>query len=161
MKLYFIGADREVTGSCHVLEVNGKYIMLDCGLEQGRDIYVNEDLPVPAAEIEAVLLSHAHIDHAGLLPKLVKDGFHGTIWCTDATKQLSEIMLKDSAHIQESEVEWANRKAKRSGHKQVQPLYTVEDAEIAMQYFKDVRYGEPFTPVCNVFCEDRYRYGMF
>ena len=150
MKLYFIGADREVTGSCHVLEVNGKYIMLDCGLEQGRDIYVNEDLPVPAAEIEAVLLSHAHIDHAGLLPKLVKDGFHGTIWCTDATKQLSEIILKDSAQIQEAEVEWANRKAKRSGHKQVQPLYTVEDAEIAMQYFKDVRYGEPFTPVEGV-----------
>ncbi|MBQ3272742.1 MAG: MBL fold metallo-hydrolase [Solobacterium sp.] len=150
MKLYFIGADREVTGSCHVLEVNGKYIMLDCGLEQGRDIYVNEDLPVPPAEIEAVLLSHAHIDHAGLLPKLVKDGFHGTIWCTDATRQLSDIMLKDSAHIQEAEVEWANRKAKRSGHKQVQPLYTVKDAEIAMQYFKDVRYGEPFTPVEGV-----------
>ena len=150
MKLYFIGADREVTGSCHVLEVDGRYIMLDCGLEQGRDIYVNEDLPVPASEIAAVLLSHAHIDHAGLLPKLVKDGFHGTIWCTDATRQLSDIMLKDSAHIQEAEVEWANRKAKRSGHKQVQPLYTVKDAEIAMQYFKDVRYGEPFTPVEGV-----------
>ncbi|MBR0214588.1 MAG: MBL fold metallo-hydrolase, partial [Solobacterium sp.] len=150
MKLYFIGADREVTGSCHVLEVDGRYIMLDCGLEQGRDIYVNEDLPVPASEIAAVLLSHAHIDHAGLLPKLVKDGFHGTIWCTDATRQLSDIMLKDSAHIQEAEVEWANRKAKRSGHKQVQPLYTVKDAEIAMQYFQDVRYGEPFTPVEGV-----------
>ena len=150
MKLYFIGADREVTGSCHVLEVDGRYIMLDCGLEQGRDIYVNEDLPVPASEIAAVLLSHAHIDHAGLLPKLVKDGFHGTIWCTDATRQLSDIMLKDSAHIQEAEVEWANRKAKRSGHKQVQPLYTVKDAEIAMQYFQDVRYGEPFTPVGGV-----------
>ena len=95
MKLYFIGADHEVTGSCHVLEVNGKYIMMDCGLEQGRDIYVNEDLPVPASEIDAVLLSHAHIDHSGLLPKLVKDGFHGMIYCTDATKQLCDIMLKD------------------------------------------------------------------
>ena len=150
MKLYFIGADREVTGSCHVLEVNGKYIMLDCGLEQGRDIYVNEDLPVSASEIDAVLLSHAHIDHSGLLPKLVKDGFHGKIWCTDATKQLCDIMLKDSAHIQESEAEWASRKAKRSGRKQVKPLYTVQDAEIAMLYFQVIPYGETFSPVEGV-----------
>ena len=150
MKLYFIGADREVTGSCHVIEVNGKHIMLDCGMEQGRDVYVNEDLPVPAGEIDAVLLSHAHIDHSGLLPKLVKDGFHGTIWCTDATKQLCEIMLKDSAHIQESEAEWASRKAKRSGRKQVKPLYTVKDAEIAMLYFQSVQYGQEFSPVEGV-----------
>lgn len=150
MKLYFIGADREVTGSCHVLEVNGKYIMLDCGLEQGRDIYVNEDLPVSASEIDAVLLSHAHIDHSGLLPKLVKDGFHGKIWCTDATKQLCDIMLRDSAHIQESEAEWASRKAKRSGRKQVKPLYTVQDAEIAMLYFQVIPYGETFSPVEGV-----------
>ena len=150
MKLYFIGADHEVTGSCHVLEVNGKYIMMDCGLEQGRDIYVNEDLPVPASEIDAVLLSHAHIDHSGLLPKLVKDGFHGKIWCTDATKQLCDIMLKDSAHIQESEAEWASRKAKRSGRKQVKPLYTVQDAEIAMLYFQVIPYGETFSPVEGV-----------
>ncbi|MBQ3460903.1 MAG: MBL fold metallo-hydrolase [Solobacterium sp.] len=150
MKLYFIGADREVTGSCHVLEVNGKYIMLDCGLEQGRDIYVNEDLPVSASEIDAVLLSHAHIDHSGLLPKLVKDGFHGKIWCTDATKQLCDIMLKDSAHIQESEAEWASRKAKRSGRKQVKPLYTVQDADIAMLYFRVIPYGETFSPVEGV-----------
>ncbi|MBR3363972.1 MAG: MBL fold metallo-hydrolase [Solobacterium sp.] len=150
MKLYFIGADHEVTGSCHVLEVNGKYIMMDCGLEQGRDIYVNEDLPVPASEIDAVLLSHAHIDHSGLLPKLVKDGFHGMIYCTDATKQLCDIMLKDSAHIQESEAEWASRKAKRSGRKQVKPLYTVQDAEIAMLYFRVIPYGETFSPVEGV-----------
>ena len=150
MKLYFIGADREVTGSCHVLEVNGKYILLDCGLKQGRVIYVNEDLPVSASEIDAVLLSHAHIDHSGLLPKLVKDGFHGKIWCTDATKQLCDIMLKDSAHIQESEAEWASRKAKRSGRKQVKPLYTVQDAEIAMLYFQVIPYGETFSPVEGV-----------
>ena len=104
MNLYFIGADHEVTGSCHVVEVNGRYVMLDCGLEQGRDVYVNEDLPVPASRIDAVILSHAHIDHSGLLPKLVKDGFHGTIWCTEATRQLCEVMLRDSAHIQEDEV---------------------------------------------------------
>ena len=147
MKLYFIGADHEVTGSCHVVEVNGKHIMLDCGLEQGRDIYVNDDLPVPPAKIDAVLLSHAHIDHSGLLPKLVKDGFQGTIWCTEVTRQLCDIMLKDSAHIQESEAEWANRKAKRSGKKQEKPLYTVEDAEECMKYFRSIEYGETFTPV--------------
>ncbi|MBR3310968.1 MAG: MBL fold metallo-hydrolase [Solobacterium sp.] len=150
MKIYFIGADHEVTGSCHVIEVNGRYIMMDCGMEQGRDIYVNEDLPVPPSEIDAVLLSHAHIDHSGLLPKLIRDGFHGTIWCTDATKDLCEIMLKDSAHIQETEAEWTNRKAKRSGRKQVKPLYTVRDAEYAMQFFQPVHYGESFSPAENV-----------
>ena len=150
MKLYFIGADHEVTGSCHVIEVNGQYIMLDCGLEQGRDIYVNEDLPVPVSQIDAVLLSHAHIDHSGLLPKLYKDGFYGKIYCTDATKQLCEVMLMDSAHIQETEVEWSNRKAKRSGKKQAKPLYTVEDAEDVMRSFVTVKYGETFSPVEGV-----------
>ncbi|MCR4950727.1 MAG: MBL fold metallo-hydrolase [Solobacterium sp.] len=150
MKLYFIGADREVTGSCHVIETGGRYIMLDCGMEQGRDIYVNEELPVPPSEIDAVVLSHAHIDHSGLLPKLISDGFQGTIWCTEATRQLCEIMLKDSAHIQESEAEWANRKAKRSGRKQEKPLYTVEEAVNAMLNFKAVEYGEAFSPAEGV-----------
>lgn len=150
MKLYFIGADHEVTGSCHVIEVNGKYIMLDCGMEQGRDIYVNEDLPVPANRIDAVLLSHAHIDHSGLLPKLYRDGFDGKIWCTDATRQLCDVMLKDSAHIQESEAEWNNRKAKRSGRKQTKPLYTVDDAEDTMRCFETVEYGQTFTPIEGV-----------
>ncbi len=150
MKLYFIGADHEVTGSCHIVETDGKYIMLDCGLEQGRDIYVNEDLPVPASQIDAVLLSHAHIDHSGLLPKLVKDGFQGNIWCTEATRQLCEVMLKDSAHIQENEAEWANRKAKRSGKKQVRPLYTVDDAKEAICHFRSIAYGESFEPVQGV-----------
>ena len=150
MKLYFVGADHEVTGSCHVIEVNGKYIMLDCGLEQGRDIYVNEDLPVHPSKIEAVLLSHAHIDHSGLLPKLYREGFDGRIYCTDATRQLCEIMLIDSAHIHESEAEWNNRKAKRSGSKQVKPLYTVQDAEDALRCFKSVEYGQEFSPIEGV-----------
>ncbi len=150
MKLYFIGADHEVTGSCHVIEVNGKYIMLDCGMEQGKDVYVNEGLPVPASQIDTVLLSHAHIDHSGLLPKLVKDGFQGNIWCTEATRQLCEVMLKDSAHIQESETEWANRKAKRSGKKQKRPLFTLDDAEEALCHFRTVKYSEPFEPVKGV-----------
>ena len=150
MKLYFIGADHEVTGSCHVIEVNGTYIMLDCGMEQGKDIYVNKELPVPASEISAVLLSHAHIDHSGLLPKLVSEGFHGTIWSTEVTRQLCEVMLKDSAHIQETEAEWTNRKAKRSGRKQIKPLYTVRDAEYTMQFFHAVNYGETFEPAEGV-----------
>ena len=150
MKLYFIGADHEVTGSCHIIETSGKYIMLDCGLEQGRDIYVNEDLPVPASKIDAVLLTHAHIDHSGMLPKLYKDGFRGKIWCTSATKHLCTMMLKDSANIQESEAEYANRKAKRSGGKKVQPLYTVEDAEAASHLLRPVDYGETFVPVKHV-----------
>ena len=150
MKLYFIGADHEVTGSCHVIECGGRYIMLDCGLEQGRDIYVNEDLPVPPSQIEAVLLSHAHIDHSGLLPKLYAEGFDGTIYCTDATRQLCEIMLLDCAHIQEDEAEWSNRKAKRSGKKQVKPLYTIEDAENVLDRFASIGYGQTFTPVEGV-----------
>ena len=150
MRLYFIGADHEVTGSCHVVEVDGRYIMLDCGLEQGKDIYVNEDLPVHPSKIEAVLLSHAHIDHSGLLPKLYRDGFDGRIYCTDATRQLCEVMLIDSAHIHESEAEWNNRKAKRSGKKQVKPLYTVEDAQDALRCFKSVEYGQSFSPIEGV-----------
>ena len=150
MKLYFIGADHEVTGSCHVIEVNGKYLMLDCGMEQGKDVYVNEDLPVKADRIDAVLLSHAHIDHSGLLPKLYRDGFHGKIWCTEATRQLCEIMLEDSAHIHESEAEWENRKAKRSGKKQVKPLYTVDDARDCMKCFETVGYSETFYPIQGV-----------
>ena len=150
MKIHFIGADHEVTGSCHVIEIGGRYIMLDCGLEQGRDIYVNEDLPVEPSKIEAVLLSHAHIDHSGLLPKLYRDGFDGKIWCTDATRQLSEVMLLDSAHIQESEAEWNNRKAKRSGKKQVKPLYTVYDAEDCLRCFESVEYGKTFSPIEGV-----------
>ncbi|MBR5340386.1 MAG: MBL fold metallo-hydrolase [Erysipelotrichaceae bacterium] len=157
MKLYFIGADHEVTGSCHVIEIQGRYIMLDCGMEQGKDVFVNEDLPVKPSQIDAVLLSHAHIDHSGLLPKLYADGFNGKIWCTEATRQLCEIMLLDSAHIQESEAEWNNRKNKRSGRKQVKPLYTVYNAQDCMNCFETVEYGETFTPVEGV--EARYEDG--
>ena len=124
--------------------------MLDCGLEQGRDIYVNEDLPVSASKIDAVLLSHAHIDHSGLLPKLYRDGFDGKIYCTDATRQLCEVMLLDSAHIQESEVEWSNRKAKRSGNKQKKPLYTVDDASDVMRHFESIEYNKAFSPIEGV-----------
>ena len=101
MKLKFLGAAHEVTGSCSLLSINGKNILIDCGMEQGEDIYENCELPVSAVDIDAVLLTHAHIDHSGMLPALVAKGFKGNIICTYATFKLCEIMLRDSAHIQE------------------------------------------------------------
>ena len=115
MKLTFLGATHEVTGSCSLLEVCGKRIVIDCGMEQGVDIYENCDLPVAPGEIDAVLLTHAHIDHSGKLPMLVAGGYKGPIYSTEATVRLCNIMLRDSAHIQESEAQWRNRKAQRSG----------------------------------------------
>ena len=110
MKLTFLGADHEVTGSCHYLNTNGKNILIDCGLEQGPDLYTNQDLSVNAAEIDFVLLTHAHIDHTGYLPRFCKQGFSGKIHCTDATFDLCQILLRDSAHLQEKDAEWANKK---------------------------------------------------
>ena len=115
MKLTFIGADHEVTGSCHFLEACGKRVLVDYGMEQGPNIYENHDLPVSPSEIDYVLLTHAHIDHAGLLPLLYSRGFRGRIYATQATVDLCRIMLRDSAHIQMFEAEWRNRKARRSG----------------------------------------------
>ena len=115
MKLTFIGAAHEVTGSCHYLEACGKHILIDCGLEQGPDLYENQEIPINPSMIDYILLTHAHIDHSGKIPLLVKNGFKGEIICTFATSDLCSIMLRDSAHIQESEAEWQNRKALRSG----------------------------------------------
>ena len=106
MKIQFIGATHEVTGSCTLLEVGGRYYLVDCGMEQGVDVFQNIPLPVPANSVEAVFLTHAHIDHSGMLPKLYKDGFRGEIYSTRETANLCDIMLRDSAHIQESEAEW-------------------------------------------------------
>ena len=148
MVLEFIGAAHEVTGSCHFLSVNGHNILIDCGMEQGADLYVNQEVPVNASEIEYIFVTHAHIDHSGLLPLMFKKGFRGGIYCTSATMQLCNIMLRDSAHIQESDTEWKNRKAKRSGRDQSEPLYTVEDAALTMQLFRPCAYGERVT-VCE------------
>ena len=115
MKLTFLGATHEVTGSCFLLEAAGKRILIDCGMEQGPDIYENAELPVKPADIDMVLLTHAHMDHSGKLPLLYKNGFGGQVFATTGTADLCEIMLRDSAHIQMFEAEWKNRKAKRAG----------------------------------------------
>ena len=115
MKLEFLGADHEVTGSCHFLQAAGLNILVDCGMEQGNDVYENQELPIAASDVDCILLTHAHIDHSGLLPLLYAGGFSGEIHATAATTSLCEIMLRDSAHIQEFEAEWRNRKAMRKG----------------------------------------------
>ncbi len=142
MKLTFLGATHEVTGSCYYLEACGKRILIDYGMEQGRDVFVNQDLPVSAHDIDMVLLTHAHIDHSGLLPLLAKRGFAGQIFSTEGTQLLCRIMLMDSAHIQEMEAEWRNRKAERAGRPQVEPLYTQEDAQNALSCFVGIPYNE-------------------
>lgn len=130
MKLIFIGAAHEVTGSCHYLEVNNKHILVDYGMEQGGNVFENAPLPVGEAEIDFVFLTHAHVDHSGMLPHLYANGFRGQIFTTEASADLCSIMLRDCAHIQMMEAEWKNRKAKRSVGGAVQEaLYTMEDAD--------------------------------
>lgn len=142
MKLMFLGADHEVTGSCHYIEACGKSILLDCGMEQGRDTYENQEIPVAASAIDFVFLSHAHIDHSGLIPLLYKNGFQGKVYATEATCDLCRIMLLDSAHIQEFEAKWRNRKAKRAGAPPFEPLYTVTEATAVMEHFVPCDYME-------------------
>lgn len=145
MKLTFIGADHEVTGSCSHLEICGKHILVDYGMEQGKNFLVNAKIPTLPTEIDAVLLTHAHIDHSGLLPLLYKNGFQGQIHATRATCNLCDIMLRDSAHIQEFEAEWRNRKGARSGEEPYVPLYTMEDAQGVIKQFVPHAYSERFT----------------
>ena len=142
MKMTFLGAAHEVTGSCTLLECCGQYGLVDCGMEQGKDIFENQELPVNANQIDFVLLTHAHIDHSGLLPLLYKNGFQGSIYATEETCNLCRIMLRDSAHIQEQEAEWRNRKAKRSGEDAYVPLYDMDDAEGAIARLHPVRYND-------------------
>ena len=143
MKIQFIGATHEVTGSCTLLEVGGRFYLVDCGMEQGTDVFQNVPLPVLPSQIEAVFLTHAHIDHSGMLPKLFKDGFKGQIYATEATCNLCDIMLRDSAHIQESEAQWRSRKAERAGEPVVEPTYTLQDAIGAIKLLRPCRYLEP------------------
>lgn len=145
MKIQFIGATHEVTGSCTLLTVCGKHYLVDCGMEQGKDVFQNIPLPIAACDIEAVFLTHAHIDHSGMLPKLYKDGFKGKIYATDVTCDLCNIMLRDSAHIQEFEAQWRTRKSQRAGGEAVEPVYTVDDAIGAISMFRPCNYGEMIT----------------
>ncbi len=148
MKLYFYGADHCVTGSCHCVEVNGKRILIDCGLQQGRDEFDNRELAFAPGEIDAVLITHAHIDHSGRVPLLVKQGFHGKIITTRLTNELLQVMLMDSAHIQESDAEYENRKGQRAGRPLVEPLYTTQDAMDVFKYVRTCEYGET-VEVCE------------
>jgi len=142
MKVTFLGADHEVTGSCTMLEVGSKLGLVDCGMEQGRDIFVNQTIPAKPADLDFVLLTHAHIDHSGNLPLLYKNGFTGPIYATEATCNLCAIMLRDSAHIQMSEAEYKSRKAKRAGIAPAEPLYDLNDAEGVIKLLRPCSYGE-------------------
>ena len=142
MRLIFIGADHEVTGSCHVLEVCGRYILVDCGMEQGTDDFETAELPMNIADIDYVLLTHAHIDHSGMLPLLYARGFRGDVIATPATVDLCDIMLKDSAHIQMTEAEWKNRKGQRAGKEPVVPIYDMNDAEGVLEHFVSCDYDK-------------------
>ncbi len=148
MKITCLGADHDVTGSCHYVEVGRRKFLVDCGMEQGPDLYENQEIPVNASEIDYVFVTHAHIDHSGLLPLLYSHGFRGSIYCTQATMELCRIMLKDSAHIQEFEAEWKNRKAKRAGKPEVTPMYSVEDAINTMELFNPCQYNEEYE-ICD------------
>lgn len=143
MKITFVGADHEVTGSCHYLHIAGKHVLVDCGMQQGIDVFENIDIPIDEGLIDYVLLTHAHIDHSGLLPLLYARGFRGQIIATDATVDLCSIMLRDCAHIQMAEAEWKNRKNKRSANNPlVEPLYTMEDADGTIRCLVPFRYDE-------------------
>ena len=147
MRLSFLGAAHEVTGSCHFIEACGKKILVDCGMQQGQDDDTQE-LPVVPADIDYLFLTHAHIDHSGKLPLLSKMGFNGKIFTTVATGELCSIMLQDSAHIQEFEAEWKNRKRQRAGEDLYEPLYTIEDAQRIMKRFVTFEYNQIIS-VCD------------
>lgn len=144
MKLTFLGATHEVTGSCFYLEAGEHKLLVDCGMEQGPDEFENQELPVAASDIEAVFLTHAHIDHSGRLPLLFQRGFRGQIFTTEATRDLCEIMLRDSAHIQMFEAEWKNRKGRRAGKEEVLPLYDMNDAEGAIRCLVGLPYEKEY-----------------
>ena len=142
MKITFLGAAHEVTGSCTYIEVGDKRGLVDYGMEQGKNLFENEPIPVAPGELDFVLLTHAHIDHAGLLPLLWKQGFRGYVYTSAATVQLCGIMLRDSANIQMQEADWKSRKAQRSGEPLVEPLYKVEDVDGLMTHMIPCAYNK-------------------
>lgn len=142
MKITFIGATHEVTGSCYYLEAAGKKFLVDCGMEQGPDYYENKEIPVSPSELDFVLLTHAHMDHSGNLPAIYAKGFQGPVYATEATCNLCDIMLRDSAHIQMFEAEWRNRKGRRQGKPEFVPAYTMEDAMGVLRNFVGCPYDQ-------------------
>jgi metallo-beta-lactamase family protein len=154
MKIAFHGAARTVTGSKHLITLkNGNKVLLDCGMFQGmgkETDALNREFGFEPGEVTAMILSHAHIDHCGLIPRLVKHGFKGKIFCTDATKELSGLLLEDSAEIQENDVKYQNKGSKAQGNPLVQPLYTLEDAKNCMQNFYTQSYGQWFPVIDGV-----------
>ncbi len=149
MNLTFVGAAHEVTGSCHYIEACGKHILIDCGMEQGKDVFENIPIPVEEALLDYVFLTHAHVDHSGNLPLIYSKGFRGKVFATEATVDLCSIMLRDCAHIQMQEAEWKNRKAKRSpGMETIMPLYTMEDADGIIKRLVPCQY-DSIIEVCD------------
>jgi metallo-beta-lactamase family protein len=149
VEIEFVGAAREVTGSCHIVRAAGKTIVLDCGLFQGKRSESHEKnlrLPIPIEQIDAVILSHAHIDHAGRLPFLVRHGYDGSIWCTPATRDLCAVMLADSAHIQEKDAEFLARRGKES----IEPLYSLRHSTRTIELMTAVPYRRAFDVVPGV-----------
>ncbi len=145
MRITFIGAAHDVTGSCTLLEVGGHKMLVDCGMKQGSTAFESVDLPVAEKDIECVLLTHAHVDHSGNLPLLYKKGFRGPVYTTEATRNLCEIMLRDCANIQMSDAEYKSRKARRAGEPEVEPLFDLNDAEGVLKHFRGCEYERELT----------------
>jgi metallo-beta-lactamase family protein len=153
LKIQFLGATRSVTGSMHIIESNGKRILIDCGLFQGRreeSNRRNRNFPFDPKGIERVVLSHAHIDHSGNLPNLVKQGYENTIYSTFATRDLCLLMLKDTAHIQKKDAEYLNKKEERKGLPSIEPLYDVEDVEQTLSLFRGIGYRKGFYVTSDI-----------
>jgi len=153
MKVIFHGAAKNVTGSMHLIEIGGKKLLLECGIHQGRreeSENRNKTLPFDPADIDAMILSHAHLDHSGNIPTLVKNGFKGDIYMTSATRDLLGVMLRDSAHIQESDIKYLNKRRATKGLPLKEPLYTMDDAERSLDYFVSLSYERPFSPLPGV-----------
>ncbi len=155
MEIQFLGAAQTVTGSQYLISVNESRILLECGMYQGKrqeSFERNRDLPFDAASVDTLVLSHAHIDHSGNIPNLVRNGFQGAIYCTFATRDLCSAMLRDSAYIQERDVEYVNKKRARNGEPPVEPIYTHADAIASLEHFVSVGYGRPVLVAPGVRC---------
>src|SRR6266436_363544 len=153
MFVHFFGATRTTTGSMYLLEVNGRRLLLECGLFQGRrddTMERNRRFPFDPKQVDAVVLSHAHIDHCGNLPNLCRQGFRGSIYCTFATRDLASIMLEDSAQIQRDDAAFVSKKRARHGLPPVEPLYSANDAEKAIRQFVGLNYSRPFQVLDGV-----------